>query len=340
MWRHHGEEYGLELSADRLNRYKGRATAGYGGSLPADLSPEQAQAERDKYAMALQFLEQNRNVTNFPFFRATSAAEARPATVEARKTLWKAEQARKLGDRLNATRLYLDGLKKWKEVILGDRNFHRPPHSDRIEEQTYEYELAYLRMLVQDDQAVRERANEVVDPARGVIPFLPYPYPETLRQSQLAANERIQDSTPAFLRLRPHPLSARAHASEVAANEAAERRRAAAPAFVRPFLPDPFPYAEAEPPTQTPQWGKDDQEEIKWFVAERDFSPFAGLMNTNDDRRGTPWIQKDVKESVRLSQGLQRKVNNPPPGSRACPCSRNAVIANEPDRSRHPGPSR
>jgi hypothetical protein len=39
------------------------------------------------------------------------------------------------------------------------------------------------------------------------------------------------------------------------------------------------------------------------------------VMDTPDDRRGTPWIQNDVKESVRVNQGMQRKTNNPPPGA-------------------------
>jgi hypothetical protein len=314
MWSHHGEEYGLELTEDRLSRYRARA-GGYGGTLPPDLPPEQAQAERDRYSMALMFLEQNRHVTNFPYFRATSAAEARPATVLARKTLWKADQARKVGDRANATRLYQDGLNQWKEVIRNDRNFHRPANSDRIEEQTYEYELAYLRMLVQDDQSIREKANEVVAPARGVVPFLTYPYPETLRQSQLAANERVQAAAPGFLGVFvPTPYPRVLTRAQSAATERAERVRAAAPAFLRPFLPNPFPNTETDLPTQTPQWSKEAQEEIKWFVAERD-SPFSGVMDTPDDRRGTPWIQNEVKESVRINQGIQRRTSNPPQGS-------------------------
>ena len=48
---------------------------------------------------------------------------------------------------------------------------HRPEGSERIEEQTYEYEIEYLRMLVQDDQRIRERANALVSPMRSVVPF-------------------------------------------------------------------------------------------------------------------------------------------------------------------------
>jgi hypothetical protein len=245
MWHHHRDEYGLELSDDRISRYRARASS----SAPlGDVPPEEAAAEREKYAMSLKYLEQNRRVTNFAYFVASATAEARPETVQARKTLWRAEQARKLGNKQLATRLYLDGLNLWKSVLAGDRNFHRPDGSDRVEEQTHEYELEYLRMLVQDDQRIRERANEVVIPIRAVVPFLTFPYPETLRQSQLAANERAQDRAPGFLRVfmptpYPHVLT---HAqSEV--NRRVEKLREAAPNFLRPFHRSPLPGGRRRP---------------------------------------------------------------------------------------------
>jgi len=308
MWQQHGEEYGLELDPGRLNRYRARASSNFGGALASDVPPEEAPAERERYALALQYLDQNRFVTNFAYFRATSATEAQPLTVQARKTLWKAEQARKMGDKATATRLYRDGLKLWKDILIANRDFHRPGQSERTEEQTYEYELAYLRMLVQDDQRVREKANEIIAPVRAVVPFLTLPYPETERQSQLRTNERAQSGAPGFLRaFVPTPYPRVLTRAQIAANQPTERLRAAAPAFLRPFLPLPFPQAEDEAPTQTPQWTKDAQEEIKWHVAERFFSPFAGLMDVPDDRRGTPWVRDEVKTSVRIGQGMERK---------------------------------
>ena len=65
--------------------------------------------------------------------------------------------------------------------------------------------------------------------------------------------------------------------------------------------------AEGDPPTQTPQWSKDAQEELKWYVAERDFSPFSTLMDTPDDRRGTPWVRNEVKTVVRVTLGIERR---------------------------------
>jgi hypothetical protein len=304
MWNHHRDEYALELSDDRISRYRARSSA---AGLP-ELPPEQAAAERAKYAMSLQFLDQNRRVTNFPYFLASATAESKRETIQARKTLWQAEQARKLGNKQLATRLFLDGLNQWKLVLAGDRNFHRPEGSDRIEEQTHEYEIAYLRMLVQDDQRIRDRANEVVAPARGVIPFLTFPYPETLRQSQLAANERAQDRAPGFLRVfMPTPYPRVLTHAQTEVNERVERVRSAAPHFLRPFIRLPFPEAEVDAPTQTPQWNKNNQEELKWYIAEREFSPFKDLMDTPDDRRGTPWVRNAVKYAVRVQLGIERR---------------------------------
>ena len=146
-----------------------------------------------------------------------------------------------------------------------------------------------------------------------MIPFLTFPYPETLRQSQLAANERAQQAAPGFLRaFVPTPYPRVLTRAQLAINEPAERLRAAAPAFLRPYLPEPFPNPEADPPTQTPQWSNDAQVDLNWYVAENLISPLRGLMDVADDRRFGPWVKPEVKETVRVQQGIQRRVQTPP----------------------------
>jgi hypothetical protein len=259
MWRKHGETYGLLLPRARLARFEELARQAPGGGLPLEPTREEFRQPWFQATLALLTYRQNRDLTNFPFFLAAAEAEAKPITVQARKLLWKAEQARKLGDKRLAIRLYegetdaqgnviqKGGLELWKEVLMANRDFHRPERSERTEEQTYEYELAYLRLLVQDD--ARVRSNN--DPDRP------------------------------------------------GANQVARGLKA-----IIPFLPDPFPVA-------TPQWSKDAREDLKWSVAEKYFSPFAGLMDVNDDRKGTAWIRSDVKESVRAAQGVQRLRGQP-----------------------------
>lgn len=62
----------------------------------------------------------------------------------------------------------------------------------------------------------------------------------------------------------------------------------------------------------SPLWKADARDELTWHVAERQFSPFGGLMATNDTRNGGPWVRNDVKESVRVRQGVMRKERPPP----------------------------
>jgi hypothetical protein len=252
MWRTHGEENGQIISPERLERYKKVAREAPMG-MPGDPTEEDLADPtlRRQYEakVALFYYSQNRGVTNFPFFLASSQAEAREETVMARKILWQAEQARKLARTTRATDLYEDGLKRWKAVLAKDAEFHRPERSDRIEDETYTYELAYLRLLVQDDARVRARARELA-----------------LKYAQVLA----------------------------------------AGTSVLPFKP--FPVTE---------WKKDALEDIKWYVAETEFSPFAQLISEKDgvtdrERLNTPWVRPEVKDAVRTAQGVQRKSEEQP----------------------------
>lgn len=177
MWNRHAKDNGL-AAMDPIRRRVLEEALGDPSSVPANPTPEQlADPElRKRYVakMALEFYGPNRSVTNFPYFLAAANAEAymlngKPITVLARKTLWQAEQARKIGDTRDAIRLYKDGLEQWKQVLIQTKDFHRPERSDRTEEETYGFELAYLRLLVQDDPRVRERANQIVLGAQAAV---------------------------------------------------------------------------------------------------------------------------------------------------------------------------
>ena len=81
---------------------------------------------------------------------------------------------------MKAIRLYKTGLEQWKQVLIANPAFHRlppPDHNDHGEEETYEYELAYLRLLVEHDERVRDRANLEARAAHAVVPFLTQPFP-------------------------------------------------------------------------------------------------------------------------------------------------------------------
>jgi len=290
-WREHGVRNGLIVSESRLQRYQDLAQ---GAQIRSPIDPIESDMDpnaRAKYEAraALFFYPQNRSVTNFPYFLASSEAEAQPETVAARKTLYLAEQARKLG-RQNATQLYEEGLLKWKGVLARNSAFHRPERSDRTEEDTFNFEMSYLRLLVQDDERVRAKANEVA------------------RQLSYV----LQLSEP-FVAHQPFPFTASLpYWSTGSTNFLGS---AIARTCATPFI--------------VPEWKKDALEDIKWYVAETQFSPFAGLMRPEDgvtdpERLGGPWIKPEVKNMVLSAQGLQRKTQQPtqptaPPGPQTQP---------------------
>jgi hypothetical protein len=202
MWAVHGERFGLEVEPGRMEAYRQLAGNYAGGGLPPDPAPGQlddpAFKARYQAACAVFFYRQNRQVTNFPFFLASATAEARPATVQARKTLFEAEQARKLGNKAEAVRLYRDGLEQWKRVLLGDPAFHgyagEPDlRTDKTQEETFAYELSYLRLLVQDDEGVRKRADELAREAAARARLMPFPFPAAAAAGGLGARDSVEE---------------------------------------------------------------------------------------------------------------------------------------------------
>ncbi len=190
MWKDHGEATGLSMDAARLAQLE--RLAGPAGSLPPSPTQDQMADEnlrrRYRAEMAIQFYRGNRTTTNFPYFLASAETEQMPMTVEARKKLWQGEQARKLGEPTLAIELYKDGLERWKQVLLARfKTFFRPDppeRGDRAEEETYEFELSYMRLLVEHDARVRKVANEIARAFRfagalaGVMPFSSLPFSE------------------------------------------------------------------------------------------------------------------------------------------------------------------
>lgn len=192
MWNAHGEKHGLILDPATLTRlqnlYRGPGE-GDVRNVPFPMEPTEAQRASPEFMRrwrahaALFFYNQNRTVTNFPFYLASAEAEAKPATVEARKTLWLADQARRVGNRVEALQLYADGLEKWKRVLVTNPAFHRNEQFSKTEEDTYEYELEYIRLLVRaSPKPLEEKVNQVSRGFQAVIPYLPDPYPAPGRQ--------------------------------------------------------------------------------------------------------------------------------------------------------------
>jgi hypothetical protein len=176
MWNKHGEDNAMVLTAGRRDRLEFLAK-GVATYLPYELSQEEMEArgwtpQAVEARRALIYYDQNRQITNFPFFLESSRAEMDPVTVDARKRLWEANQARTAADNIRAARLYVEALARWREVLRAYPNFHRPDKSDRTEEETYEFELDLIKLLM-DDGAVIARAGRTAEASRALVPMMP-----------------------------------------------------------------------------------------------------------------------------------------------------------------------
>ena len=183
IWSAHGYEYGLSLRPNQLNQLRVDGGLPPGAEyVPLPQDPTSEQLENDAFARrfraqsALHYYQSNRGLTNFPFYIAVAEAEQKKPTVEARKMLWKADQARRLGSNVKAASLYKEGLELWRGVLVANPSFHRAERLQRIEEDTFEYELEYLRLIAIADPRVwqkarEEYAKEFEKLARAVVPF-------------------------------------------------------------------------------------------------------------------------------------------------------------------------
>ncbi len=302
MWGKHGKAYGLTLNEVQHTEMNTLGNA----NMPQDPTPEQLAdpnfRKRFFAVTAKASYDSNRNVTNFPYFLASAEAEANKTgssrTVDARKMLWKAEQARKNGKKDVALALYKSGLELWKQVMTNNPKYHRlapPDRGERGEEETCEYELAYQRLLVTTfDPRVTQRANEVAHAAHAIVPFLTDPFLKGDVTPQWSSNNREEIKW--FI---VETTSARDF--ESVRDEAARKL----------LVPNETPAARDE------RVRKADEAQRK----KEDFSsPFVDP--TNPER----WVREDIKEMVRVRQGISRRQQGPP-----------TVPANTPPSATPPG---
>jgi hypothetical protein len=178
LWNKHGEDNAMALPPGRRERLEYLAgVKGTPAYLPPDMSPEEMEArgwtaQKLEAMRSLVYYDQNRQITNFPYFLEASRAEMDQVTVDARKRLWEADQARLSADNIRASRLYVEAVARWREVLRAFPNFHRPDKSDRTEEETYEFELALIKLLTEDG-IVRARADRVAEASRALHPAIP-----------------------------------------------------------------------------------------------------------------------------------------------------------------------
>ena len=165
MWTKHGAENALVIDRATRANFQTLATRvpGEANSLSGtDFTPDQMRAygitqENIDAKKALIYYDQNRMMSNFPYFLASSEAEQDALTVAAHRVLFQAEDEKKNAENSAAIRHYVEGLALWREVLVKFPQFHRPERSTQTEEDTYENELD-LSNLLREDGDVRKRA--------------------------------------------------------------------------------------------------------------------------------------------------------------------------------------
>jgi hypothetical protein len=154
-WKRYGQENGMYLDPAEVKDCQNRAKAYRdryhlsAAQPPIPLRPEDRAELQDSYKAHahLYWLGSFQNMTNFPHFYYEAEAEANPATVHARKELFKAEQFRKAADQEEALDRYAKVLPKWGDILRAHPDHLRDPST---QEDTYEFLVSKYLDLVDD----------------------------------------------------------------------------------------------------------------------------------------------------------------------------------------------
>jgi hypothetical protein len=174
MWRKHGIANGLyidpveiERLAEMARRFRQRANLEAGdpaeGFRPETLDPEMAKgllAYRQLY-----FMEQNKQITNFPHHLVRAFVSRERDAVEAQKLMYEAARLRtKENEPDRAIAAYQKGFALWIKV-LSNPQYADFRNDTNILDETYETELKYIELL-------RQRLGPQVRPALTVADLL------------------------------------------------------------------------------------------------------------------------------------------------------------------------
>lgn len=259
LWSAHGKLYGLEVASNWFAQqeraaklYADRKGVPVGAGLPPEPNAEERQdpALMDSYRAGKQLVvyRQNLQVTNFNAWRDSSYAESglqesggEPLLLKARKKVFQANQFRRLKARdTRARELYEEGLATWLKVF---DSYPRLRDSDleRYQEDAYEANLFYLRILRLDNQQARRQAVVTLsDLMRRAAPGMP------LNLSDLMALPAMEST---FSRVEPlavtgpldgfDPKTGRAYIEEGVKDRVRERLNEARPRPQTPPGTDP-----------------------------------------------------------------------------------------------------
>ena len=96
----------------------------------------------------LMYLRQNLSVTNFTYFLYSAEAEKDDLTIQGRKLFFAADRlAGRFADESKAIANYREAFDLWKKVFVAYPQYHRDERSERSQEDAYEKEFKYERLL-------------------------------------------------------------------------------------------------------------------------------------------------------------------------------------------------
>lgn len=175
MWDHHARVNGLRLEPVRLATLLQLANG-----VPDDLALERMPddqllirgltRERVNAKLALRAYYMQLPVTNVEFYLLSSEVERDPLAIEARKAIWDARQADQAGNKLQAKKLYAEGINLFRQLLRKFPGYHHLQSMAKGEEDLYEYQVRLARILELDadvDRMARAQAAAL----RGFVPF-------------------------------------------------------------------------------------------------------------------------------------------------------------------------
>jgi hypothetical protein len=184
-WKEHADNNGLVLSLEQLVRY-GQLAEGVPSDMSLfgmsneELTVRGLTRDRVRAREILHTYEQQRSVTNIEFFLTNSEAERDAALVGARKLLWDAKQEDKAGNKLQAKKLYAEGINSFRAALTKFPQYHRKSGAtQKAEEDLLESQESLVLLMLQDPE-VDAKARRQHSSLQSVVPIFEE---DTVRQA-------------------------------------------------------------------------------------------------------------------------------------------------------------
>ena len=159
MWSEYGRINGLILTAGQRRKYEEDAskTSALGplGTIPPDLTDEQLAGlgllrEWVNARKALVYYQQNQSVSNFPFFLASTQAEASRELVDARILMAKAAREDAKANIENARASFVLANAKWRVALQIFTAYHNGERTELTQEATADLQVKLMKRLADD----------------------------------------------------------------------------------------------------------------------------------------------------------------------------------------------